>query len=257
MAVYTKTPQQIELMRHAGRIVAQALQLAREHVRPGVKTRELDEIAYNYIKSQNAIPTFKGYHPYPSIPAFPGTLCLSVNEQIVHGIPGDRVLEEGDIISIDCGAIYRGWHGDSAVTVPVGKVSPEIETLLQTGQEALYAGIAQAKAGNRIGDISSAVEKRIKQGNPNYGIVREYGGHGIGKSLWEEPSVPNYGQAGRGIKLAPGMVIAIEPMINLGTHETETMPDFWTVVTQDRKASCHFEHTVAITANGPDILTLP
>ncbi|HEX8230950.1 MAG TPA: type I methionyl aminopeptidase [Chloroflexia bacterium] len=257
MAIYTKTPQQIELMRQAGRIVAQTLHLVKEQVKPGVTTRELDEVAYNFIRSQGAIPTFKGYHPYPSIPAFPGTLCTSVNEQIVHGIPGDRVLEEGDIISIDCGAIYRGWHGDSAMTVQVGDVSPEIERLLETGRESLMLGVAQAKAGNRIGDISSAVEKRIKQGDPNYGIVREYGGHGIGKSLWEEPSVPNYGQPGKGVKLADGMVIAIEPMINMGTHETETLPDFWTVVTRDRKPSCHFEHTVAITSNGPDILTLP
>ncbi|HET6261370.1 MAG TPA: type I methionyl aminopeptidase [Chloroflexia bacterium] len=257
MAIYTKTPQQIELIRQAGRIVGQALQLVKEQVKPGVTTQELDDIAYNFIKKQGAIPTFKGYHPFPSIPAFPGTLCTSVNEQIVHGIPTERVLEEGDIISIDCGAIYRGWHGDSAMTVPVGKVSPEIEKLLETGRESLMLGIAQARAGNRIGDISSTIEKRIKQGNPGYGIVREYGGHGIGKSLWEEPSVPNYGAAGRGVKLAEGMVIAIEPMINLGTHETETMPDFWTVVTRDRKPSCHFEHTVAVTSNGPDILTLP
>ncbi|HEX8231639.1 MAG TPA: type I methionyl aminopeptidase, partial [Chloroflexia bacterium] len=166
MAIYTKTPQQIELMRQAGRIVGQALQLVKEQVRPGVTTQELDDIAYNFIKKQGAIPTFKGYHPFPSIPAFPGTLCTSVNEQIVHGIPTERVLEEGDIISIDCGAIYRGWHGDSAMTVPVGKVSPEIEKLLETGRESLMLGIAQARAGNRIGDISNTIEKRIKQGDP-------------------------------------------------------------------------------------------
>ncbi len=257
MAIYTKTPQQIELMRHAGRIVAQALQLAKERVKPGVTTRELDEVAYNFIKSQGAIPTFKGYHPYPQIPAFPGTLCTSVNEQIVHGIPGDRVLEEGDIISIDCGAIYRGWHGDSAMTVEVGKVSPEIEKLLATGRESLMLGIAQAKAGNRIGDISNAVERRIKQGDPHYGIVREYGGHGIGRSLWEEPSVLNFGPPGKGVPIRKGMVIAIEPMLTMGTHENETLEDGWTIVTADRKPAAHFEHTVAITEEGPDILTLP
>lgn len=257
MAIYTKTQQQIELMRQAGRIVAQTLQLLQEHVKPGVSTKELDKLAYSFIKSKGAIPTFRGYHPYPKIPAFPGSICASINEQIVHGIPTDRKLEEGDIITLDCGAIYRGWHGDSAVTVPVGKVSPEIEKLLETGRDSLRLGIAQARAGNRLGDISHAVEERIKEADPNYGIVREYGGHGIGKSLWEEPSVPNYGRAGKGIALKEGLVIAIEPMINMGTQETETLDDFWTVVTADRKPSVHFEHTVAITSNGPDILTLP
>lgn len=244
-------------MRQAGRIVGQTLQLLQEHVKPGVSTKKLDDLAYNFIKSKGAIPTFRGYHPYPNIPAFPGSICASINEQIVHGIPTDRELEEGDIITLDCGAIYRGWHGDSAVTVPVGKVSPEIEKLLETGRDSLRLGIAQAREGNRLGDISHAVEARIKEADPNYGIVREYGGHGIGKSLWEEPSVPNYGPAGKGIALKQGLVIAIEPMINMGTQETETLDDFWTVVTADRKPSVHFEHTVAITANGPDILTLP
>lgn len=256
MAITLKSAQQIELMRQAGRIVGQALQLAGEHVRPGVTTRELDELAYNYIIGKGAIPTFKGYHPFKDIQPFPGTLCVSVNEQIVHGIPSDRVLQEGDVISLDCGAIYRGWHGDSAVTVPVGEVSPEIQALLKTGKEALEAGIAQATAGKRIRDISQAVERRILR-DRHYGIVREYGGHGIGRSLWEEPSVPNFPGPGTNIVLKPGMVIAIEPMVNLGVDETETLDDGWTVVTQDRKPSVHFEHTVAITENGPVILTLP
>jgi methionyl aminopeptidase len=243
-------------MRQAGRIVGQTLQLLREHVKPGVTLRELDDLAYDFIKGQKAIPTFKGYHPYPQIQPFPGTICASVNEQIVHGFPLDRVLEEGDIISLDCGAIFRGYHGDSAVTVPVGKVSRDIEDLLKTGQEALEAGIAQALPGNRLGDISAAVEKRIYR-DRRYGIVREYGGHGIGRSLWEEPSVPNFGQAGKGLTLRPGLVIAIEPMVNLGVDETETLDDGWTVVTRDRKPSVHFEHTIAITENGHEILTLP
>jgi len=243
-------------MRRAGQIVGQTLQLLKEHVEPGVTTRELDEIAYKFIVSQGAVPTFKGYHPYHDIQPFPGTICASVNDEIVHGIPGDRVLKEGDVISLDCGAIYRGWQGDSAVTVAVGKVSPELEKLLQTGQEALEAGIAQAKPGNHIGDISHSIEKRIYR-DKQYGIVREYGGHGIGRTLWEEPSVPNFGQAGKGPVLRPGMVIAIEPMVNLGVDETQTMEDGWTVVTRDRKPSVHFEHTVAITRSGHEILTLP
>lgn len=254
MAIQLKSQDQIELMRIAGRILAQTLQRVSEHVRPGVTTLELDEIAYEFIKSQGAIPTFKGYHPHPSLPPFPGTLCTSVNEEIVHGIPSDRKLKEGDIITIDCGVIYRGWQGDSAVTVGVGRIKPELEKLLKTTQESLAAGIAQAKAGNRLGDISHAIEEKIRAGG--YGAPREYGGHGIGRRLWEEPSVPNHGRAGTGVPLRPGMVIAIEPMLNLGGDETETLDDMWTVVTRDRKPSAHFEHTVAITKNGPDILTL-
>ena len=257
MPIYLKSPKDIELMRKAGQIVAQALQLLAENAKPGVTTAELDELAYKFITSKGAIPTFKGYAPFPSIQPFPGSICASVNEEIVHGIPGGRVLKEGDVISIDCGAIYRGWHGDSAVTVPIGKVSPEIEKLLETGRESLAAGIEKARKGNRLGDISHSIERRILSGSKEYGIVREYGGHGIGRSLWEEPSVPNFGPAGKGVQLRPGMVIAIEPMINMGTHETETLPDNWTVVTRDRKPSVHFEHTVAITENGPEILTLP
>lgn len=242
-------------MRQAGRIVAQTLHLLAEQVKPGVTTRELDEMAYRHIKSQGAIPSFKGYHPFPSIQPFPGSICASVNEEIVHGIPGGRELKEGDIIAIDCGVIYRGWQGDSAVTVAVGKVAPNLEKLLEVTKASLEAGIAQARVGSRVGDISHAVEQRILQGG-NYGIVREYGGHGLGRRLWEEPSVPNHGAPNRGEKLRAGMVIAIEPMVNIGVDDTETLEDGWTVVTQDRKASAHFEHTVAITENGPDILTL-
>jgi methionyl aminopeptidase len=256
MPISLKSPQEIELMRQAGRIVAQTLQLLAEHVRPGVTTGELDDLAYRYIKSQGAIPTFKGYNPFPNIQPFPGSICASVNEEIVHGIPGKRELREGDIIAIDCGVIYRGWQGDSAVTVAVGKIAPQLQELLDVTQASLKVGIAQARPGNRVGDISHAIERRIRESG-SYGIVREYGGHGLGRRLWEEPSVPNHGEPRKGDKLRPGVVIAIEPMLNLGGDETETLGDGWTVVTKDRKPSAHFEHTVAITENGPDILTLP
>lgn len=256
MPINIKTPKEIELMRQAGRIVAQTLELLREHVKPGVTTGELDEIAYRFIKSQGAIPSFKGYHPFVNVQPFPGSICASVNEEIVHGIPGKKGLKEGDIIAIDCGVIYRGWQGDSAITVPVGKISPDLVKLLDVTKAALQVGIAQARAGNRVGDVSYAIEQRIRQGG-NYGIVREYGGHGLGRHLWEEPSVPNHGAPHEGDKLRPGMVIAIEPMLNMGGDDTLTMPDGWTVITKDRKPSAHFEHTVAITENGPQILTLP
>jgi methionyl aminopeptidase len=254
MAIYLKSDKEIELMRVAGRILAETLQYVSVHVKPGVTTLELDQLAYDFIKAKGAIPTFKGYHPHPSLPPFPGTLCTSINEEIVHGIPSDRTLKEGDIITLDGGVIYRGWQGDSAVTVAVGKVKPELEKLMTTTQESLAAGIAQAKAGNRLGDISHAIEEVIRAGG--YGSPREYGGHGIGRRLWEEPSVPNHGRAGAGVPLRPGMVIAIEPMLNMGGDETETLDDMWTVITRDHKPSAHFEHTVAITKNGPDILTL-
>jgi methionyl aminopeptidase len=256
MAIHIKTPKEIELMRQAGRIVGQTLQLLAENTKPGVTTLELDELAYRFIKSQGAIPTFKGYHPFRDVQPFPGSICASVNEQIVHGIPGKRELHEGDIIALDCGVIYRGWQGDSAITVPVGKITPQLQKLLDVTKASLEAGIAQARLGNRVGDISHAIEHRIHEGG-KYGIVREYGGHGLGRHLWEEPSVPNHGAPRQGDKLRVGMVIAIEPMLNLGVDDTETLSDGWTVVTKDRKPSAHFEHTVAITENGPDILTLP
>ncbi|HST05842.1 MAG TPA: type I methionyl aminopeptidase [Chloroflexia bacterium] len=256
MAILLKSHKEIEIMRQAGRIVAQTLALLSENVKPGVTTAELDKMAYDFIKSQGAIPSFKGYHPFPDVQPFPGTICASVNEEIVHGIPGGRVLKEGDIIALDCGVIYRGWQGDSATTVGVGKISPQLVALLDTTKASLEAGIAQAKRGNYVGDISHAVEERIKQGG-KYGIVREYGGHGLGRRLWEEPSVPNHGPAHQGPRLGVGMVIAIEPMVNIGGDTTETLDDGWTVVTHDRTPSAHFEHTVAITENGPDILTLP
>jgi methionyl aminopeptidase len=254
MPIFLKTQPQIDLMRKAGQIVAQTLDMLSERVKPGVTTAELDRLAYDFIRSQGAVPSFKGYKPWKDVMAFPGSICASVNEEIVHGIPGPRRLEEGDIIAIDCGAIYRGWHGDSACTVAVGEVSEEKKRLLAATQEALNVGVGMARPGVRIGDLSSAIEDYIRA--QGYGTPREYGGHGIGKSLWEEPSVPNIGQPKKGVTLKPGMVIAIEPMLNMGTDETAVMPDRWTVSTLDGQPSAHFEHTVAITENGPDILTL-
>ena len=242
-------------MRKAGRIAAQALDMLAEHVKPGVTTAELDALAYDFIRGQGAVPSFKGYKPWTDVMAFPGSICASINEEIVHGIPGPRRLEEGAYSTIDGGADYRGWHGDSAVTVAVGEVSEEKKQLLATTQEALKVGVEMARPGVKVGDLSSAIEDYIR--SQGYGTPREYGGHGIGRSLWEEPSVPNVGQPKKGAMLKLGMVIAIEPMLNMGTDETAVMPDRWTVSTLDGKPSAHFEHTVAITDNGPDILTLP
>jgi methionyl aminopeptidase len=255
MPIFLKSQPEIEMMRRAGRIVAHTLQYLAEHVKPGVTTAELDRLAYDYIRGQGAIPTFKGYKPYKEVVAFPGSICASVNDEIVHGIPGSRRLEEGDIIAIDCGAIYRGWHGDSATTVAVGKITPDRQRLMDVTQEALQAGIEMARAGVKLGDLSEAIERHIRKNG--YGTPRGYGGHGIGRNLWEEPSVPNIGSPGKGVTLRAGMVIAIEPMLNLGTDDTITLADNWTVATADGLPSAHFEHTVAITPNGPDILTLP
>ena len=241
-------------MRKAGHIVGQTLQLLSEHVKPGVTTGELDAMAYDFIKSKGAIPTFKGYAPYTTVQAFPGSICASVNEEIVHGIPSDRVLKEGDIIALDCGAIYRGYHGDSAVTVPVGKVNPKLEKLLETTKEALEAGIDQARPGNRLGDISYAIQEHTEKKN-GYGVVRELVGHGLGRSMHEDPQVPNYGKRGNGPKMNENIVLAIEPMINLGTRDVYTDSDGWTVRTRDGKPSVHFEHDVCIKRNKALILS--
>ena len=253
--IFLKSKPEIEMMRKAGRIVAHTLALLSERAQPGVTTKELDSLAYDFIRSQGAVPTFKGYKPWREVAAFPGSICVSINEEIVHGIPSSRTLQEGDIIALDCGAIYRGWHGDSAVTVGIGEISDEKKDLLRATQEALRVGIEMARPGVKVGDLSQAIEEYIR--SQGYGTPREYGGHGIGRSLWEEPSVPNVGSPGKGPLLKPGMVIAIEPMLNMGVDETVTMEDLWTVSTLDSMPSAHFEHTIAITENGPDILTLP
>ena len=242
-----KSPQEFLSMRQAGRVVAATIEVLLRSLEPGMKTRKLDAIASREIKRLGASPAFKGYR------GFPATICVSLNHEIVHGIPGDRVIREGDIVSLDVGAVVDGYYGDSAVTVAVGTVSPEAERLIEVTRLSLEMGIKQAKAGNRVGDISAAVQQFAE--DQGYGVVREYVGHGIGRALHEEPSVPNAGDAGKGPLLRPGMVIAIEPMLNLGGWQTKALEDGWTVVTADGTLSAHFEHTLAITEGGPQVLT--
>ncbi len=250
-----KSPREIEKMRAAGRVVGRVLAEMRRLVRPGVTTAELDAHAEQMIVEVGGTPLFKGYpHPQgPPWPPFPGVLCTSVNEVIVHGIPNDRPLAEGDIVSIDCGVRLDGYVGDSAVTIPVGRIPPETERLLTHTAEALARAIETCRVGNRLGDVSHAVGSYITP--LGYGVVRDYCGHGVGRELHEEPQVPNYGRPNSGRRLRPGLCIALEPMVNLGTHETEVLSDGWTVVTKDRRLSAHFEHSVAVTENGPIILT--
>ena len=237
-------------MRDAGRIAARALRIAGEAVEPGVSTWEIDRIARRYIEEQGAIPTFLGYG------GFPASACISVNNVVVHGIPSkDVIVREGDIVSIDIGATYEGFVGDNAFTFPCGKVSAEAEALMKAAQESLYEGIKAAQAGNRIGDIGSAVQRYVEA--RGYSVVRTFVGHGVGAKMHEDPSVPNYGTPGRGVRLLQGMTIAIEPMINAGVSGVKTLSDGWTTVTADGKLSAHFEHSIAITSDGPVILTLP
>jgi methionyl aminopeptidase len=243
-----KSPAEIEVMREAGRITASALRVVGEAVAPGVTTRQLDEIAAEHIRREGGKPAFLGYH------GFPATLCVSVNDEVVHGIPGRRRLKEGDIVSVDCGVIVDGYYGDAAMTFPAGEVSDEARRLMDVTRESLEAGIARCRPGMRLGDIGSAVQSVVE--NAGFSVVREYVGHGIGRSMHEEPQVPNFGRAGTGLPLRPGMVIAIEPMVNAGGYAVRTLDDGWTVVTADGSLSAHFEHTVAITADGPVVLTL-
>jgi methionyl aminopeptidase len=246
--IVLKSPVEIEVMREAGRVTATALRLVGEAVRPGVTTLALDQIAEEYIRSEGATPAFLGYH------GFPGTLCTSVNEQVVHGIPGSRVLQDGDILSVDCGAVVDGYFGDAALTFPVGAVSEQAASLLKATRECLVAGVAKARPDMRLYDIGSAVQQVAE--TAGFSVVREYVGHGIGRAMHEEPQIPNFGQAGKGPQLKSGMVFAIEPMINAGSYEVKSLDDGWTVVTGDGTLSAHFEHTVAITDDGPVILTL-
>ena len=246
--VQVKTPEQIELMRAAGLVVGGALQVLAETAAPGLTTRELDAVAEDFIRSRGATPSFKGYN------GFPATICVSVNDEIVHGIPGDRVIESGDLVSIDCGAIVEGWHGDAAITVPIGTVDDDEAELLRVTEDALWRGLAAAQVGGRLSDISHAVESTIRVAG-RYGVVEEYVGHGIGTEMHMAPQVPNYGEPGRGPRLTEGMVVAIEPMVNAGRPAVKVLGDGWTAVTRDGSLSAHFEHTVAVTANGPWILT--
>lgn len=247
-SIELKSPEQFDRMRAAGMVVADTLQRLREAVAPGMTTLDLDAIARESIASAGALPSFLGYHGFPAV------ICTSVNDEIVHGIPGPRVINEGDVVSIDCGAIVDGWHGDAALSVVAGEAAPEVAQLLEVTEEALWRGIAQVRAGGRLSDIGHAVESQVRASG-EYGIVEEYVGHGIGSSMHMEPSVPNYGQPGHGPKLVAGMALAIEPMVNLGGRHTKTLADEWTVVTVDGRWSAHFEHTVAITADGPWVTT--
>ena len=246
--IVLKTKHELEVMLDACRISAQALQYAGELVKPGLTTGELDLKIEHFIRSQGAVPSFKGYG------GFSGSACLSINNEIIHGIPSPhRMIHEGDIVSVDVGAFYNGYHGDNAATFPAGSVSEEAQALMDATKQSLYEGIRQAIPGNRIGDIGHAVQEYVEA--RGFSVVREYVGHGVGKELHESPEVPNFGQPGRGVRLAAGMVIAIEPMINAGRRQVKQMPDGWTVVTADGSLSAHFEHTIAITDNGPVILT--
>lgn len=243
-----KTPAQIESMRAAGLIVGSTLELLRSVVAPGITTAELDAIAHDHIRSQGATSNFLGYH------GFTGVICTSVNDQVVHGIPGTRVLRDGDIISIDCGAIVDGWHGDAATTVAIGEVSAEVTELMRVTEEALWRGIAAARLGGRVSDISHAVEETV-DATGDYGIVEGYTGHGIGSAMHQPPNVPNYGKPGRGPKLVKGLALAVEPMVTLGSPETRTLADDWTVVTTDGSWAAHYEHTFTLTDTGIWVLT--
>lgn len=245
-----KTEADLALMRRAGLVVARTLAMLRDAIRPGLSTADLDVLADREIRAAGAVPSFLGYQ------GFPASICTSVNEVVVHGIPRpDVVLRDGDIVSVDCGAILAGWHGDAAITVPVGAVTPAVAGLLQVTEGALWAGLGAARAGGRLSDISVAVESRVKAARGRYAVVRDYAGHGIGTQMHQDPAVPNYGRAGRGPRLVPGLVLAVEPMIALGRRHTRELADGWTVVTRDGQPAAHFEHTIAITEAGPWVLT--
>ena len=247
--IQIKNSAQIAAMKEAGRITGEALLVARDMVRPGVFTKDIDTAIRSYIEKCGARPSFLGYH------GFPGSACISINDEVIHGIPSaTRFLEEGDIVKIDVGAFYKGFHGDSARTIPVGRVSKEAETLINATRESFFAGIAAVKAGNRIGDVGSEIESCVKR--YGFSVVRKYIGHGVGRELHEQPDVPNYGTAGRGTRLCNGMTLAIEPMVNIGSEEVYELADGWTVKTRDRSLSAHYENTVALTSDGVIITTL-
>ena len=246
--IVLKTARELTIMREACRISATALDIVGKAIEPGVTTAELDRIAEKYIRSQGATPNFKNYN------GFPATACISINNEVIHGIPtAKRKIQAGDIVSVDLGAMFEGYHGDNAATFASGDISPEAKRLIDTPRESLYDGIKAARAGGRIGDISSSIQSYVEA--RGYSVVRDFVGHGVGTSLHEAPEVPNFGTAGRGIRLMPGMTLAIEPMINMGKAGVKVLPDGWTVITQDGSLSAHFEHTVAITSEGPQIMT--
>ena len=248
--IQIKTPAQIEAMRVAGLVVGETLELLREAAVPGVTTLELDAVAEDSIRSRGGIPSFKGY----AHPPYPASICASVNDEVVHGIPGGRVLGDGDVISIDCGAIVDGWHGDAAITIAVGEVTAEVRELMRVTEESLWRGIGAARLGGRVSDISHAIESYVR-GEGAYGILEDYTGHGIGTEMHQPPNVPNYGRAGRGPKLERGLALAVEPMLTLGTQETDLLDDEWTVVTADGSMAAHYEPTFTLTPQGAWVLT--
>jgi methionyl aminopeptidase len=245
--ITVKSADELKLMREAGKLLGETLLDLADACRPGVSTGEIDARADRLIRKHGAVPGFKGYN------GFPKSLCISINEEVVHGIPGKRVIKEGDIVSLDCGLVYKGMWADSGLTVMVGKVSPEARELVSATKAALEKGIEQARPGNRVGDISAAVQKEVERAG--FSVVRNFVGHGIGRNMHEEPQVPNFGVAGTGPLLRPGYALAIEPMVNAGTHEVEMLPDRWTIITADGKLSAYFEHTVLITDGGPIVAT--
>lgn len=245
--IFLKSPEEIEKMGTSGKLVAEILAEIRKRIKPGVTTQELDQLASRLSLKKKARPAFKGYHGYPF------SLCVSVNEEVVHGFPSKRRLLDGDIVSLDFGVYFDGYYGDAALTQAVGKISPQAERLIQVTRQALFTGLGQVRAGKRLGDVSSAVQNHVEANG--FSVVRQFVGHGIGKALHEDPQVPNFGEAGRGILLKPGMVLAIEPMVNAGASEVELLADGWTAVTKDKSLSAHFEHTVTVTENGCRILT--
>ena len=245
--ISVKNSDQIRLMKEAGRITGEALYIAGEKLKPGMTTKQLDTIIRQHIESRGARPSFLGYG------GFPGSACISINDQVIHGIPGPRVIEEGDIVKIDVGAFYKGYHGDSANTFAVGKVSDEAKKLIEVTKESFWKGIAEAKPGNRMGDIGFAVQSYVEANG--FSVVRRYVGHGVGEELHESPDVPNYGSKGRGVRLYAGMTIAVEPMVNIGTPDVRELNDKWTVVTADGSLSAHYEHSIAITDDGVIVLT--
>lgn len=248
--IQIKTPEQIDKMRVAGLLVGETLELMRREARAGVTTLELDTLAEDNIRSHGGVPSFKGY----AEPPFPGSICASVNDEVVHGIPGDRVLLEGDIISIDCGAIVDGWHGDAAITLAIGEVPAEVTELMRVTEESMWRGFAAARLGGKVGDISHAVESYIRS-QGDYGILEDYTGHGIGTEMHQPPNVPNFGRRGRGPKLVRGLALAVEPMVTLGTKRTAELDDEWTIVTTDGSWAAHYEHTFTLTPDGAWILT--
>jgi methionyl aminopeptidase len=252
--IQIKNDAEIGLMRAAGLVVGRTLEALTAAAVPGVTTADLDQLAETRIRAAGAVPSFKGYQPHRGVPPFPGSICASVNDEIVHGIPGGRVLGDGDIISIDCGAILDGWHGDAAVTVAVGDVPDEVRELIRVTEESMWRGLAAGRLGGRVSDIGHAVESYVRS-QGEYGIVEEYGGHGIGTEMHQEPHVLNYGRPGRGPRLQKGLVLAVEPMLTLGSPRTRELDDEWTISTADGRWAAHFEHTFAITADGPWVLT--